>query len=40
MDDAVHRFFPSPAAAQIIEFDTARWLVIHDGAFYGEYVLK
>jgi EthD domain len=40
MDDAVHRFFPSPAAARIIEFDTARWLVIHDGAFYGEYILK
>ncbi len=40
MDDAVHRFFPSPAAAQIIEFDTARWLVIYNAASYGEYVLK
>jgi EthD domain len=39
-DDAVHRFFPSPAAARIIEFDTARWMVAYEGAFFGEYVLK
>ncbi|HKD69582.1 MAG TPA: EthD domain-containing protein [Candidatus Binataceae bacterium] len=40
IDDAVHRFFPSPAAARIIEFDTARWMVAYDGAFFSEYVLK
>lgn len=40
MDDAVYRFFPSPAAAQIIEFDTARWMLAYDGAFFGEYVLR
>lgn len=40
MDDAVNRFFPTPAAARIIEFDTARWSVFHGGAFFGEYVLK
>jgi len=40
MDDAVSRFFPTPAAARIIEFDTARWMVAHDGAFFGEYVLR
>jgi hypothetical protein len=40
MDDAVHRFFPSPAAARIIEFDTARWMVAYDGAYFGEYVLR
>src|SRR5579883_1654522 len=38
IDDAAHRFFPSPAAARIIEFDTARWMVAHDGAFFSEYV--
>ncbi len=40
VEDAVHRFFPSPAAARIIEFDTARWMVAYDGAFFAEYVLK
>lgn len=40
VDDAVHRFFPSPAAARIIEFDTARWMVSYDGAYFSEYVLK
>jgi EthD domain len=40
MDDAVHRFFPSPAAARIIEFDTARWMVAYEGAFFAEYVLR
>jgi hypothetical protein len=40
VDDAVHRFFPSPAAARIIEFDTARWMVSYEGAYFAEYVLK
>jgi hypothetical protein len=40
LEDAVHRFFPSPAAARIIEFDTARWMVAYDGAFFGEYVVR
>lgn len=40
MEDAVHRFFPTPAAAEIIQFDTSRWMVGMDAAFLGEYVLK
>ena len=39
-EDAIHRFFPTPAAARIIEFDTRRWMVAMDGGFFGEYVLK
>jgi EthD domain len=40
IDDAVQRFFPTPAAARIIEFDTARWMVAYEGAFFAEYVLR
>jgi hypothetical protein len=40
LEDAVHRFFPTPAAAEIIRFDTSRWMLAYEGAFVGEYVLK
>jgi EthD domain len=40
VEDAVRRFFPTPHAARIIEFDTARWMVAYEAAYFAEYVLK
>jgi EthD domain len=40
VEDAVRRFFPTPHAARIIEFDTARWMASYEAAYFSEYVLK